>query len=111
MKAVANELGRAAVSMRGHDKGRVYLVVRVLDERYVLVSDGATRRLDHPKKKQVKHLRALPFTAEEIARALAEGGTPQDSDIRKALISLPGLEDRPVKAGDVNKEECVLVQN
>lgn len=56
------EAGRVVCVTRGHDAGNWYAVLQVLDERMVLLCDGRLRTLEKPKKKQVKHLYALPFT-------------------------------------------------
>ena len=84
MKAKPTEPGRVVISTQGHDAGRWYAVVSVLDERNVLVCDGDTRKLAKPKKKQVKHLRALPLTVAVDGRG-ASGGSFADSDLRTAL--------------------------
>lgn len=84
MKAKPTEPGRVVISTQGHDAGRWYAILSVLDERMVLLVDGDTRRLAKPKKKQVKHLRALPLTIQVEGRG-ASGGSLSDSDIRKAL--------------------------
>ena len=84
MKAKPTELGRVVISTQGHDAGRWYAVVDVTDERMVQLCDGETRKLDKPKKKQVKHLRALPITVQVKGKG-ESGGPIADSDIRKAL--------------------------
>ena len=84
MKAKPTEPGRVVISTQGHDKGRWYAVVSVLDDRNVLLCDGETRKLAKPKKKQVKHLTALPITMAVDGRG-ESGGPLADSDIRKAL--------------------------
>ena len=84
MKARPTEPGRVVISTQGHDAGRWYAIVSVLDERMVLLVDGDTRKLAKPKKKQVKHLHALPLTIQVEGRG-ASGGLLADSDIRKAL--------------------------
>ena len=63
----------AAASMseqRGLRKTRVGMV----DERFVLIADGDTRKAEHPKKKQVKHLRALPALATDALEPVARHG-------------------------------------
>lgn len=81
-------IGRAAVSRQGRDKGRTFLIVGIVDEDHVSLSDGETRKLSRPKKKKLKHLRVLPLKAEDIAAQLAAGKTPLDSDVRKAIEAL-----------------------
>ena len=94
MKADPREIGRVVISKQGHDKGKAYVVTAVLDERYVLLCDGAARRLEKPKKKQAKHLRALPQLVEEIAGALLRdhAGEHQKNDIPLRRESLSNGE-------------------
>jgi ribosomal protein L14E/L6E/L27E len=84
VKARPTEPGRVVISTHGHDEGRWYAILSVLDERMVLLVDGDTRKLAKPKKKQVKHLRALPLMIQVEGKG-ASGGPLADSDIRKAL--------------------------
>lgn len=84
MKARPTEPGRVVISTQGHDEGRWYAILSVLDERMVLLVDGDTRKLAKPKKKQVKHLRALPLMIQVEGKG-ASGGPMADSDIRTAL--------------------------
>ena len=88
MKAIPFEAGRAAYSTQGRDKGRLMLIVQVLDERFVLVADGDLRKLEKPKRKQIKHLRPTPHTFPELAARLTSARPPLNSDVRKALATL-----------------------
>lgn len=49
--------GTVVISGAGHDCGRAMLVVRI-DGDYIFVADGKERKLDKPKKKNQKHVRA-----------------------------------------------------
>ena len=55
--------GRVVISSAGHDKGRFMLVVGADGDR-VLVADGKERKLDHPKRKNIRHVRANDRTIE-----------------------------------------------
>ena len=50
MKAKPTEPGRVVISTQGHDAGRWYAVMSVLDDRFVTLCDGETRKLAKPKK-------------------------------------------------------------
>jgi len=54
-------VGRIVVSLSGHDKGRLALVIAE-EERCVLLADGKHRRLSKPKRKNKKHIRMIPQT-------------------------------------------------
>ena len=109
MKAKPNEPGRVVISTQGHDEGRWYAILSVLDERMVTLVDGDIRKLAKPKKKQVKHLRALPLSIQVEGRG-DSGGPLADSDIRKALKVCKDayLEKTGFIVND--KEEGALVQ-
>ena len=78
-------IGRVCTSRAGHDKGRVFLIVGIFNEQHVLLSDGATRKLAHPKKKKLTHLHIKPQKADEIAKKFAESKEILDADVRKAI--------------------------
>ena len=48
--------GSIVKSLKGHDTGRVYLVLARLNENFVLVADGKYRKTENPKQKRIKHL-------------------------------------------------------
>ncbi|MGN0670831.1 MAG: hypothetical protein ACI4JZ_09810 [Oscillospiraceae bacterium] len=50
-------VGSVVISRAGHDCGRAMLVVRT-DDEFLFVADGKERKLDKPKKKNKKHVRA-----------------------------------------------------
>jgi len=50
--------GYLACSLSGHDKGRVYLIMKE-DESYVYLTDGDVRTLDKLKKKNKKHIQII----------------------------------------------------
>lgn len=45
-------IGQAVVSKAGRDRGRLFLVVEILDDVYVNVADGDLRPIERPKKKK-----------------------------------------------------------
>ena len=65
--------GRVVLSTQGRDEGRYFIVLKVIDENFVLMADGLTRKVDHPKKKKVKHLRMKPIVVEVDGEKLPNG--------------------------------------
>lgn len=109
MKTVPFDVGRIVLSRQGHDKGRWFVVVRVVDEKHVLIADGQSRKLEKPKKKQLKHLRAKSTRLSWLVEALSEGKPVLDSELRKALKAFVD-EDGQSMDTCRKKEECALVQ-
>lgn len=110
MKAIPFDVGRVVLSKQGHDKGRWFAIVGLVDEKHVLIADGQTRKLEKPKKKQVKHLRPKPARLAEVAQRLLEGKTVLDSELRKALKAFADEEEKQTMNACKKKEECALVQ-
>ncbi len=84
MKDLSVEVGRVVLSKAGRDKGNFFVITDILDENYVIISDGVKRKLKTPKKKKLKHLDLKPVVLDEIAKKI-EIKRLSDSDIEKAL--------------------------
>jgi len=79
------EIGRVVISRSGRDQGRMFLIVGILEEPYVLIADGALRRLKKPKKKKLRHLALQPDVLEGIGEKLKQGSKVFDAELRSAL--------------------------
>ena len=95
--------GRVVLSTQGRDEGRYFIVLEVIDENFVCMADGLTRKIDHPKKKKVKHLRPKPIVV-EVDGAKLPNKHLQDSDLRNAL-SAHGLEISTASNEDADSKE------
>lgn len=90
-------IGRVCKAKAGRGKNRYFIICGIINEEYVLLTDGATRKLEKPKLKKCKHLIFRPYVAADIAAAIAEGAPLLDAEIRNAL-------DR-ITAAETNKEK------
>lgn len=61
------------------------VVLKKLDERFVLVADGGLRKAHKPKKKNVRHLRAQGRIDEKVSRKMELRRPVTDQDLREAL--------------------------
>ena len=62
--------GSLVQSKKGHDLGRVYLVVDT-DSTFAWCVDGNIRPINNPKKKRIKHLADLYIKNDEVLTKLA----------------------------------------
>ena len=85
--------GRVVKARAGRDQGRLFLVVARVDEQYVLIADGATRRMDKPKKKKGKHLEPTEEYISNLAEKLNTGIRVFDSELRKSLNAIGAVSD------------------
>lgn len=84
-------IGRVAYSKAGRDKGRLFIVIGVIDEDFVLISDGDLHPVEKPKKKRIKHLKYTDLVAENIVEILKNGRKLINADIQKTLNEMQNL--------------------
>lgn len=74
-----------ARSKAGHDKGRMYLIVRE-EEDFFYLSDGRSRGIENPKKKRKKHLQIIKTGIDELlAEKLKNNRTIYNEEIKFAI--------------------------
>lgn len=76
------EMGMLAWSRAGHDKDKLYVIIKTEGE-YVYLSDGKLKPLEHMKKKKIKHIQGMKKIPEELLDLTAE--TINNEQIRKAI--------------------------
>lgn len=74
------------LSLAGHDRGRLYLVIGEEGGR-LLLADGRGRKLDAPKRKSPKHLRGVGTSAHPAVERLHRGEPVTDRQLRCALAA------------------------
>ena len=82
--------GAIVRSLAGRDLGSLYVVVRVLDERFVAVANGRRRTVARPKHKNRRHLEVLGWADPSLALRLERGAKVTDEEIAKVLDEIPG---------------------
>lgn len=77
--------GKLALSKAGHDKGKIYIIIREETE-YVYLADGVLKTYRAPKKKNRKHIQPINegFTQEEM-RQFAEKPQTADAAIKHII--------------------------
>lgn len=84
-------IGRVAYSKAGRDKGKLFIVVGVIDEDFVLIADGDLRPVERPKKKRIKHLKYTELSANTVIEKIKTGTKLVNSDLREAIREMQGL--------------------
>ena len=65
--------GDVVISTAGRDKEKIFLVVKV-DDKFVYLIDGRTRKVVAPKKKSIKHVKViLPKALKELSDRISSG--------------------------------------
>ena len=87
----AINLHEIVLSLAGHDKGRLYLVIGQ-ENGQALLADGRGRKLATPKRKSFKHLRRVGTSAHPAVERLHRGEPVTDKQLRCALAAFRETE-------------------
>ena len=77
--------GQVVKSRAGRDKGKIFLVIDIIDGENVFIVDGNLRKLDNPKKKKIKHLIVYNTILDELKYKLDNNIKINNAYIRKLL--------------------------
>lgn len=75
-------IGQIVQSLCGRDQGQFAVIIKLIDDRYVLIADGDKRKFDNPKKKNINHLQLEDEIAQEIVDSLSETNRVTNGKLR-----------------------------
>ena len=84
-------IGQIVYSSAGRDSGQPYVVLSIEND-YVYLADGASRRIEKAKKKKLKHVLETEFINTSIKDKLENDIRVTNAELRK-VISNYLLED------------------
>ena len=77
-------VGQVVYSKCGHDKGKAFIVTEI-EEDFLYLTDGNSRKMDKPKKKKTKHVQITNYYDDELKTKIENGEYLLDADFVKAL--------------------------
>lgn len=80
-----NWLGKIVYSKSGRDKGKMFIIISIVDENFVMLADGDLRKIENPKLKNIKHVQITNMIAEDILTSITRGVIPDNHIIKKTL--------------------------
>lgn len=83
---VTMETGMMARSKAGHDRNKLYIIIRS-DAEYVWLADGIYKTVEKPKKKKKMHIQVIRRIPEPPKSVLGSGRTLRNEDIKIAIES------------------------
>ncbi|MFW2489448.1 KOW domain-containing RNA-binding protein [Clostridium chromiireducens] len=78
-------IGKVVLSKAGRDKDHLYVIVRQINDNYVLLANGDTKLVNMPKKKKIKHLSILEDIDDEILSSIQSCDKSTDLKIKRFL--------------------------
>lgn len=76
--------GMFATSKAGHDKGKLYIIIKE-EEEYVYLTDGRLKPVDAPKKKKKKHIQIIKRTDPSIHIIIEEKREISNEEVKRAI--------------------------
>lgn len=76
--------GQLVISKAGHDKNKIYAVVRE-EADHVYLADGKLKTLQKLKKKNKKHIQIINYIDRELAEKNSRNQKIENSDIIRAI--------------------------
>ena len=77
-------IGKFATSKAGHDKTKLYIIIKE-DAEYVYLVDGELKPIEKPKKKSKKHIQIINRVDETIQNKLETKQIIYNEDIKRAI--------------------------
>ena len=85
--------GKFATSKAGHDKSKIYVIIKEETE-YVYLADGIYKTLEKPKKKNKKHIQIIhKFQDENLTKKLLLKERVFDEEIKRAIKIYQGRRE------------------
>ena len=86
-------IGRMVYAKAGRDKGKYFLIICILDDKYVYISDGESRTVEKPKKKKIVHINMENSVDHELEELVLNGNAISNIMIKRFLQSKGGSEE------------------
>jgi len=93
-------LGQIVRILRGREEGQYAVVIKLLENRFVLLADGEKRKYDRPKKKNLHHIEMMDFISPEVQDSLLKTGRVTNGKLRFAIDKFMREIVTDLKKGD-----------
>lgn len=95
------QIGQVVRIMKGREAGQHTVVIRHLDDQFVMLTDGEKRKYDRPKKKNVQHIALMDYISPEIQNSLLETGRVTNGKLRFTISKFESEIVTDLKKGDL----------
>lgn len=93
-------IGQLVLITKGRDARQFAVIIKILDEHFVLLADGDKRKYDRPKKKNILHLEFYDYVSPEVQSSISETGRVTNGKLRFALAKFVNEQATDLKKGE-----------
>lgn len=76
--------GKLAISKSGHDKNKVYVILKE-EDRWIYLTDGRIKPVENPKKKNGKHVQIIKHLPAEVTELLSQDEEYRNEEVKRAI--------------------------
>jgi large subunit ribosomal protein L14e len=98
-------IGQVVRIMQGREAGQYAVIIKLLEDRYVLLADREKRKYDRPKKKNLHHIEVMDYISPEVQKSLLETGRVTNGKLRFAIAKFINEVVTDLKKGDQHDGE------
>ena len=80
-------------SIAGRDEGDLFFVLHAEGD-FLLLADGKRRKVEHPKRKRLKHVAFVAESDASVADKIRSNAKITNSELRKAIAAIKGGGNR-----------------
>lgn len=94
------QLGQVVRITQGREAGLYAVVIKIVNNRIVMLADGDKRKYDRPKKKNLQHFEMMDYVSKEIQSSLLETGRVTNGKLRFTIAKFVNEVVTDLKKGD-----------
>lgn len=62
------QIGQIVRITKGREQDQYAVIIKIINDRFVLLADGEKRKYDRPKKKNVNHIEETAYISSEVRK-------------------------------------------
>lgn len=94
------QIGQIVRILKGREAGKLAIVIRLEDERFIWVADGDKRKFDSPKKKNIRHIECFEYVSSIVQGSIQETGRVTNGKLRYALNKITEVQNVTQEKGE-----------
>ena len=79
------QIGQIVRITKGREQDQYAVIIKIINDRFVLLADGEKRKYDRPKKKNVNHIEETSYISSEVRKSLLETNRVSNGKLRFAI--------------------------
>ena len=97
---IVPQIGQLVRVVQGRERGQFAVIIKIVDNQYVLLADGDKRKYDRPKTKNINHIQLLENVSPEVRDSLLKTNRVSNGKLRFAVAKIASEFVTEIEKGD-----------